>query len=113
MPFRRIIPRSRDWLCMAKKSSKQIDLEHDYEPALGQLTRYFALLQYALEHIAWSIWNLHNEFGKILTKDLPAKHLSEKLLASLKVMDVDQKLASELQTILRTVEKLAQERNNL
>ena len=87
--------------------------EQAYERALGRLARYFSILHYVLERFSWRIWRLRTEFAHILTKDLPIKQLSEKVRASFKEIELDQKIQNELRLILRKVEKLAQTRNDL
>jgi len=102
---------------MVKKSShhppKESSSEQAYDQALGRLARYFSLLQYVLERFSWRIWRLRKKFAHILTKDLPIKHLSEKVLASFKEIESDQKIQKELRLILKKVGKIAESRNEL
>ena len=90
-----------------------LDLERGYERALGRLAISFSLLHYLLERIGWAFWGLHPEFAQILTKDLPIKHLAEKLRASMKEIELDDNVYDKLSRILKKIEQLAEQRNDL
>lgn len=60
----------------------QDKLEGPYERALGKLSIRFSLLHLTLEQFSWDVWGVYTALASILTKDLPTKHLVEKLRAS-------------------------------
>ncbi len=99
---------------LLKDQDKQLlEVQQSYEQALGKLAINFSLLHYLLERFGWITWGLHTEFAQILTRDLPTKHLVEKLRASLRELELESDISTELLTILKKAEKLAEVRNEL
>lgn len=82
-----------------------------YEKALGKLSMRFSLLHLVLEEFSWKVWGLNRQVGAILTKDLPTKHLAEKIRDSTELLIATKEVRNELVTILKSVEKIASRRN--
>lgn len=96
-----------------KQLEEQERLERSYEKAIGKLAIRFSLLHFLLELFSWEVWNLNATFGRILTKDLPTKHLIEKLRSSVDhriLKDSDRKV---FLGILKRAEKAAEKRNDI
>jgi hypothetical protein len=87
-------------------------LRTSYEKALGKLAMQFSLLHIVLELFSWEIWGLSADIGLILTKDLPIKHLAEKLRASSehRFSKADR---NKFHSILKRIEKISEQRNAL
>lgn len=84
-----------------------------HEAKIGQIATVFSLIHTILERFAWSLWGLTEEFGSILTKDLPIKGLTEKILATLAEIHVEDQTAKRIKTLLKEVNTLAIQRNAL
>lgn len=84
-----------------------------YEAALGKLTIRFSSLHFLLEAFAWKLWKVEPSTGMILTKDLPTKHLVEKLRQSADRAIPKAADLREFKSILKKVEKVARKRNDL
>lgn len=84
-----------------------------YEAALGKLTIEFSWLHFALERFGWKLWKLRPVDGMVLTKDLPTKHLVEKLRQSAGCAIPKAADLRDFNSILKRVEKVADNRNEL
>lgn len=81
-----------------------------YERALGVLSIRFSLLHSLLEQLAWEVWGMNMHVAAIITKDLPTKHLVNKLRDTTKLV-IFTKEGRKLLSILNRTEKVADRRN--
>jgi len=88
-------------------------LEGPYERALGKLAMRFSLLHVVLERFSWQAWNLNPSSGSVLTNDLRATHLVEKLEATAKdvIPRIDDR--KKLLSILKEIKIVAKRKNDL
>lgn len=96
-----------------KQLEEQEKLERSYERAIGKLAIRFSLLHFLLELFSWEVWNQNPALGRILTKDLPTKHLIEKLRSSAKHRILKESDRKVFLGILRRAEKTAEKRNDI
>jgi hypothetical protein len=95
------------------KGKSWIQVQKKYESRIGRIAMVFPLIHAVLERHSWLLWGLEPEFGRIVTKDLPTKHLVEKIRASLRELDGEEEAITELKEILKRVEALSKRRNEL
>ncbi len=93
----------------------EVDPEHvdSYELRIGRVATTFELLHNVVERFAWNTWGLNEEAGLVITKDLPTKHLVEKLKATLELPSAERPLDPRLKALLKMVDELSEERNKL
>lgn len=97
----------------AKRPPSWIAEQEQYENCIGRIAMSFPLIHIVLERFAWTLWGLAEEFGSILTRDLPTRQLATKIMASLKEIDIDDEVQKELKALLKRVEQLSERRNDL
>ena len=91
----------------------QEKFEAPYYKALGKLAISFSLVHFLIERLSWDIWHIDKRVASIITKDLPTKHLVEKLQASIEHLIPKKEDRKDFVAILKRVEKAAEKRNDL